>query len=555
MCDRRLWFVLALVLVITGAFGWRLFELQIVEGGEWRAQAKGQQKVFTQAQGDRGEVYLHSNGEPITAATNKKVYHAYISPRRLANRDKEELASEISEALNAERENILERMERDSSYEVIKKDLSGEKLEKIGKMEEVHIQEEITRYYPEEELASHVLGFLGGENKGQYGVEQYYEEILSGEVGIREGLRNPWGSLITRDSVQRGEDIFLTLDYNIQHFAERKLAERIEKFDADGGMALVGDPQTGEIVAMVDYPGFDPNDYSDYNSGVFSNSLIQSAFEPGSVFKPLTMAAALNEDVVTPGDTFYDTGKVQIHGRTIYNYGRRSYNEVDMSKILENSINTGIVHVKDQLGNDRFLDYLYDLGFFESTGIDLHGEVSPPNRGFLMGHDINYATASYGQGIEATAIQLFKAFSSLANDGEMVQPHVTQREGEVPGGEKVFSEESAHLTTEMMVNTVEDGFGATAKVPGYHIAGKTGTAQVPWSALGINRSGYSDRTKQGFIGFAPAFDPEFLIFVNLDNPRSRSAEVSAAPLFKEIAEFMFEYEKIPPDYDKNETSE
>ncbi len=549
MCDKRLWFVFLIVIVSTGLFCWRLFNLQIVEGGEWRAQAQGQQRIFTQAQGDRGNIYLNSNGDPVVAATNKKVYHAYISPRRIKEEEKESFASLFADLLDVEKEDVLKRMKKDSAYEVIKRNLSEEEKEVVERTEELYIQEELTRFYPENDFASHVLGFVGGENRGQYGVEQYYEKVLQGKVGMREGLKNPLGTLILNDSIKRGEDLFLTIDYNVQHFVERELEERVEQFDARSGMAIVMNPKTGEVMAMANYPEFDPNKYNKFESSVFKNSAMQSVFEPGSVFKPITMAIALDEDAVNPEDTFLDTGSVQIHGRTIYNYARRSYGEVDMSRILENSINTGIVYVKDRVGNETFLDYLHEFGFFEPTGIDLHGEVYSKNRSFLEGHEVNFATASYGQGINVTAVQLMRAFSALANNGEMVDPYVVQREEYyIPSGEQVISAETASLVTEMMINTIEDGFGSTAKVPGYYIAGKTGTAQIPWSSLGVSRRGYSDKTMQGFIGFAPALDPEFMIYVSLDDPWSRSAEVSAAPLFKEISEFLFEYKRIPPDY-------
>ncbi len=548
MSSKRLWFLFSGFFLVAIVLSWRLFSLQIIEGSDWRAQAQGQQRIFTQKQGDRGDIYFSNNGDNILVATNKKIYHAHISPRRLSEDEKEELAYKFSEILDIDKDMVLERTKRDSAFEIIKRNLTSEEIEKVKETEEIYIQEEIVRHYPEGNFASHVIGFVGGEGVGQYGVEGYYEDTLKGKTGIREGLKNNLGYLITRDSVEKGEDLFLTIDYNIQHFTEKKLEETVEKFNAKSGMAIVGDPNTGEILAMVSYPSFNLNEYSRTETSLFRNANIQMTFEPGSVFKPITMAIALNERAVDPSDTFYDSGSRQIFGRTLYNYGRRSYGQVDMSRILENSINTGIIYVKDQIGNQLFLEYLHDFGFFETTGIDLNGEVFSKNRGFLQGHEVNFATASYGQGIEVTAIQIFRSFSIIANGGVMIDPHIVKRSYHGEDRERIISEEAASLVTEMMINTIEDGFGGTAKVPGYHIAGKTGTAQVAWSKLGINRAGYSNETLQGFVGFAPALDPEFVIYVNLDNPQSRSAEVSVGPLFREIASFIFEYKKIPPDY-------
>ncbi len=556
MCDNRLWTIFGFVLILTATLSGYLFRVQVMEGSEWKAQARGQQLFFEQTKGERGNIYMQgANGEQVLAATNRILYHVYISPRELRGGDHQKLAMTFAEVLDIEKEDILERLEKDNSFEVLKRDLTPEDLEKVRGVSGLHVTFEARRRYPEEQLASHILGFVGGEGVGQYGVEQYYENTISGGEGVREGLRSGWGSFVKSDSTQRGEDVVLTIDYNIQHFVEGSLEKAVESLNATGGSVLVGDPKTGEILAMANYPTFNPNRYSEISSenfNVFKNPAIQTTFEPGSVFKPITMAIALDRDAVKPEDTYYDSGEVRIHGRVVRNYDRRSYGEVTMSGILERSINTGIVYVKDQVGNEVFLDYLKKFGFFEKTGIDLHGEIHSPNRSFLEGHDINFATASYGQGIEITSMQLFKAFSAIANGGIPSNPHIVKKNIErsnILPEERIISPTASFLVTEMMVNTINDGFGSTAKVPGYHIAGKTGTAQVPWSKLGLPGSGYSDRTIQGFIGYAPAFDPEFVILVKIDNPYTRSAGASAAPVFREVAEYILEYKKIPYDYD------
>ncbi len=553
MCDKRLWFIFGIMVVLTGVLSWRLFCLQIIEGSAWKAQAQGQQRLFEQSQGERGNIYLSNiNGSPVPVAVNKNIYHAYISPREITEKEKNEVIEFSTEFLSIEEDFITERIKKNTGYEVLKRNLAPEDVEKVNSAPNVHLYRERVREYPEENLAAHVLGFVGGKNTGQYGVEQYYENIIGGQIGIKEGVKNPWGMFIATDSTKRGEDIVLTIDYNIQHFSERALENTVKRTGSSGGTVIVGDPNSGEILALTNYPSFNLNNYSQEDVGVFKNPALQETFEPGSVFKPITMVAALDRGVINPEDTFYDSGEARIHGRVIRNYNRRSYGLVTATEIMEKSINTGIVHVKDQMGNDVFLDYLQKFGFFNSTGIDLHGEVYSQNRSFLEGHDVNFATASYGQGIEVTAVQLFRAFSVLANGGVKINPHITKNNADnfhFSSEERLVSPAAASLVTEMMVSTVEQGFGSTAKVPGYYIAGKTGTAQVAWSKLGIPRSGYSDRTIQGFIGYAPAFNPSFVILIKLDQPQTRSAEVSAAPLFKEIAEYIFKYKKIPHDYE------
>jgi stage V sporulation protein D (sporulation-specific penicillin-binding protein) len=555
MCDKRLWFVLIFIIILTGTISWCLFRVQVIQGAEWKAQARGQQVFFEQTQGERGGIYLQGvDGTTVPAAINRRIYNAHISPRELKGKDKEELASLFSEVLNIEKEEVFEKLGNDNSFEILKKELTPEELEKVKKTEGLHLTLEIVRDYPEKELASHVLGFVGGEKVGQYGIEQYYEETISGKFGVKKGQKNGWGSFITNDSTQRGEDVVLTIDYNIQHFTEKTLESAIKRVNATKGTVLVGDPKTGEILALANYPNFDPNSYSDIpesNFQVFKNSAVQETFEPGSVFKPITMAIALDMGVVKPEDTYYDTGEFQVRGRTLRNYDKRSYGLVTMTKILERSINTGIIYIKNKIGNDNFLKYLNSFGFFEKTNIDLHGEVLSRNKSFLEGHEANFATAAYGQGIEVTMVQLFRAFSVLANGGIPVDPHIVKKE-KLFLKDRVISSTAAFLVTEMMVSTIDHGFGNTAKVPGYHIAGKTGTAQVTWSKLGLSGSGYSDKTIQGFVGYAPAFDPQFVILIKLEQPQTRSAEVSAAPVFKEIAEYILDYKKIPHDYEIEE---
>ncbi len=555
MNDNRLWLVFVFFVVVSGVLCWRLFCLQIIEGSKWKAQAQGQQRLFTQTKGERGNIYIKSiNSQFVPAAVNRNRYHAFISPRDLRTAgkfeefNKEDFINRVKEILEIDKDIILEKIEKDNAYEVLKRNITEEELEKLSEIDGIHIDEETSRYYPEGELAAHVIGFVGGEGVGQYGVEQFYENVIGGKIGTREGIKNRWGALITKDSAKPGSDLHLTIDYNIQHFVERKLEEAQERFDVEGGTIIVGDPKTGEILALANFPTFDLNNYRQSNTDIFRNSAIQQTFEPGSIFKSITMAIALEEGVVNPNDTYNDLGFVRIHGRTLRNYGERSYGEVDMTEIIKYSINTGIVYVKDQIGNDTFVRYLEDFEFFTPTAIDLHGEVYSPNKNFFEGHDVNYATASFGQGIEMTSMQILKAFSVLANGGKLVQPHINSNFSEKKEDRRILSSEATDLITKMMIETVNDGFGHRAKIDGYYTAGKTGTAQVPWSKLGIRRSGYSDKTIQAFAGYAPAYDPEFVMIVKLDNPYTRSAEASAAPIFQEIGEYILNYKKIPHDY-------
>ncbi|MDP6704116.1 MAG: penicillin-binding transpeptidase domain-containing protein, partial [archaeon] len=296
---------------------------------------------------------------------------------------------------------------------------------------------------------------------------------------------------------------------------------------------------------------FDPNDFSSIgNIEIFKNPAVQVTYEPGSVFKPLTMASAIDAEAVSPDSTYIDEGIVRIGGRKVLNYDERVWGERSMTQVLEYSINTGSVYVEQQLGHSRFLEYIDRFGIFKPTNIDVAGEVYSENKEFKKGYEINFATAAFGQGIEMTPIQLVRAFSALANKGRMTTPYLTeQKNREIELSEQIISPKTASQVTNMLVSVTENGFAKSARVPGYYIAGKTGTAQISWSALGIPRSGYSDRSIQSFIGYAPAFEPRFILLVKLNDPQTKTAEYSAVPVFQKLAKYILDYYEITPDYE------
>lgn len=299
---------------------------------------------------------------------------------------------------------------------------------------------------------------------------------------------------------------------------------------------------------MANYPSFDPNAYSKVeNLALFQNSAVQKIFEPGSVFKPLTMASGIDAGKITPSTTYEDQGIVRIGGYKVLNYDERVWGTRTMTEVLEYSINTGAVFAEATTGHDTFLDYLSRFGMFEPTNVDLAGEIYSANKELKKGYEINYATVSFGQGIEITPMQLVRAYSALAHKGLLLTPHLVEQS--MPPAKQVISEKTASQVTAMLVSVTENGFGKSARVPGYYIAGKTGTAQIAYSALGQNKAGYSDKTAQSFIGYAPAFDPKFLILVKLTDPQTKTAEYSAIPVFQKLAKYILDYYEIPPDYE------
>jgi len=562
MQNWRINLVFIFLILFAIAIILKLVDLQILNGGFYRAQALGQQKHLTQIEPRRGEFFFNKGNKEL--AINKKIFSVYISPEEIFR--KEEVSQILSEIFGLEKELLLSKIQGNKAWELVKRRINKEELSKFEeiKLEGVYLKKESERYYPQENLASHIIGFLGGENRGQYGLEGYYDEILKGAEGIEQIEKGARGDLALFDSkiikpLEFGTDLILTVDYNIQFMAESILKEALEINKAEEGEVIVINPYDGEILAMAILPSFNPNKYSEENNlEIFQNSSIQKLFEPGSIFKPFTMAAALNEEKITPQTTFEDKGFVKIGPETIQNYNKRVWGERTMTEVLEKSINTGAVFIQRLLEHEVFWDYLEKFGFTEPTKIDLQGEIFSKNPNLKNGRDINYATASFGQGIEITSIQLIRGFCAIANGGKLVKPHLVkeQKKGELitkitpeVSQDSIISLKTDDDLITMLVRVVEQGTGKAAKIPGYHIAGKTGTAQIPYTNLGIKEPGYSEKTIQSFIGFAPAFNPKFLILVKLFNPQTREAAISSAPVFQKLAKYIIDYYQIPPDYE------
>jgi len=527
--------ILIVIFLFGGLILSRLFFIQVMNDDFYGALSRGQAlyNLEETVVETRGEIFFRG-GEPL--AVNVEWPLVSISPRDI--KDKQDTAIKLATILEMEKDYLLEKMNGDDMYLILKREISQKEVEEIKKLDikGVYLQKELGRYYPQEDLASQLVGFLNAEGIGQYGLEEYYNDILRGQ------------------RKEAGKDIYLTIDYAVQFTAEQLLKKANEDLKIEGGEIVVMNPITGEIVAMATYPNFNPNNYSEVpDISIFQNSATQKIFEPGSIFKPITMAGALDMGVITPNTTYEDPGMMQIGKWPIYNYERRIYPGLTtMTQVLEKSINTGAVFAEQKLGNSNFLKYVENFGFFEPTGIDLQ-ETYSENREFRKGYEINFVTASFGQGIEITPIQLVKAFSVIANGGNLMEPYVVSKIDEKETKPKVLEDgiicgKASSQLIAMLVSVVENGYGKPTRIPGYYIGGKTGTAQMSWSSLGINKSGYSDNTWQSFLGFAPAFDPQFVILVKMNNPQTKTAEFSAVPNFKKMVKYLIDYYQIPPDY-------
>jgi cell division protein FtsI/penicillin-binding protein 2 len=420
------------------------------------------------------------------------------------------------------------------------------------------------RFYPESGIGGQVLGFVGADDQGhfsgRYGIEGYFDTLLAGVGGFLRSERDLSGSFIAtgEQSMEKaidGANLVLTIDRNIQFVTCQKLQKAVARHGAQSGSVIIIEPKTGNILAMCAVPDFDPNQYEKTPSiSFFNNPLIFSAYEPGSIFKPITMAAALDQGVVSPETTFEDTGSVIINNTAIHNSENKVYGIQTMTQVLEESINTGIIFAMQKVGHDLFSKYVHSFGFGTLSGIELKTEMPGDISSLEKTSDIYAATASFGQGITATALQLAISYATIANGGVRLMPQIISEIDYPDGskqktlfkqGERVISEKTARLVAAMLVSVVENGHGKRAAVKGYYVAGKTGTAQVPKA----DGSGYEEKKTIGsFVGFAPVNDPRFAMLVRIDDPKDvLFAESSAAPLFGEIADFLLNYLEVPPE--------
>lgn len=556
-----------IIVLLWAAVISRLFFLQVLNHKYYQAQALGQQVSLGQITGPRGQIFCASSsdkkgneasGELKSLAINKDYWIASANPQIIEN--KENFAQLLSTAIGITKDEILQDLQADSTYALIKKDLSKEELKNTKELnlKGLFLENNLKRFYPQAQMASHLLGFLGGEGAGQYGIEGYYEEQLKGRFGVQQSSKglDPILNGGSQDSLS-GSDLYLTIDYNIQFQAESLLEKTASKLGITSGQIIVLKPDSGRIIALANYPFFDPNNYSkEKDMETFQNGAVQKLFEPGSIMKPFTMASAINEGKITPDTIYTDTGVVKFGTKTIHNFGNEVYGEKTMTEVLESSINTGAVFAEQQISHEVFLDYLDRFGFFRETGVDLQGEVHSNNSALQNnGPDMNFATAAFGQGIELTPMQIARAFCAIANGGKLVKPYIVDKIVNGAEEEKNKPEISSPVITKktsldvvkMLVNVVDNGFNSVAKIPGYYLAGKTGTAQIPLK----NGRGYEadDKTIQSFVGFGPAYNPQFLIMVKLDQPKVSKSSLSAVPVFKELAQYIINYWQIPPDYD------
>ena len=566
--------ILAVVFLLLA--GWiiaRLFILQIIQHEYYALFALNTHEISEKLFPRRGEIYFKDSRTNATypAAVNKDFYLVYAVPAEVVKAKQVEatvatVATVLGISDEEQKKNLLQKLSKsDDPYEPVAKKVPEDKVVELrqANLKGIYAIPQRYRFYPEESLASSVLGFVKTEEEGtmvgQYGLEGYWDKKIAGKGGFVSGERGALGGWITladRTFVEPedGMSLVLTIDRALEYKACETLRKGLIEYKAKSASLIMMDPNSGAILAMCSLPDFDPNNYSQVEDvSVFNNTTVFTPYEPGSVFKSVTMAAGLDLGLVTPETTYTDPCERTINGRLIRNADERCYGKQTMTNVLEKSINTGVVMVQEKMGNEQFKKYVERFGFGQKTGITLNTEVAGDisalgNKGQIFG-----ATASYGQGILATPLQIAVAYSAIANDGNLPKPYIVEELRYANGKvekinpetvEQVIASRSAKLLSGMLTSVVEHTYKA-ARIPGYYVAGKTGTAQI------AEKGGYSaTRTNHTFVGFAPADSPRFVLVVKYEEPERRWAESTTVPVFQEVMKFALDYYGVPMERQK-----
>src|SRR3989344_3795713 len=555
-------FFLFLIAIIS-----RLFYWQILQSEKLQSQAEQQHFENAQVLAKRGNIYF-SDGSIL--ASSNPAFLLYALPKTISSADKPTLAKKLARFLIKDEAkaddwsgDILSKLSQDLYWVQIAKNIDVETKKEIEENNLAGIGFELSslRFYPEGSSSAQLLGFVGFDERdkstGYFGVEGFYNGELKGVGGTVKNERDAFGLPILTGSffqtqAKNGKDLHLNLDRSIQFIVENELKKGLIKYGAKEALAVVMEPKSGAILAMASYPNYDPALYFNFPAEYYKNPAVAQAYEPGSTFKVLVMAAALNEDLVKPDSKCeICSGPIQLGGFTIRTWNNKYFPQESMNDVIVHSDNTGMVFVGQKLGLDKLYPYLEKFGLGKLTNIDLQDEALPPLREKNQWREIDVATASFGQGIAVTPIQMITAVASLANGGKLMEPHVVKSiveedqtfEITPKGVGETVKEEVAKVITEMMVKAVSEGEAKWAKPKGFKIAGKTGTAQIPIA-------GHYDpnKTIASFVGFAPADNPKFAMIVVYSQPQtSIYGSETAAPTFFEIAKELFTYYKIASD--------
>lgn len=546
--QNRLWIVVGGLSLAAMIIIGRLMVFQIVESSQWAERGESAHTLEVIAKPDRGIIY-DRNGAVLAA--NGADYQIGASPSLIIN--PEEVATALAPILDESRYDILAKLESNFPFVTLSGRVTPEVAEAIRNMDYDGIQIDPLprRIYPQGNLMCHVLGYTDFDNIGGTGLEGYYQGELAGEAASARINISP---LTEQQNViaREGADLVLTIDRSVQQVVEDHLVRAISEFRAQSGTIIVMDPRTGAILAMANYPCFDPYRFYDADERELLNPAVSRQYEPGSVMKLITIATALDSGAVTPQSTYYDPGYIELGGYKMYNSDRSAPGTTTMSTLIARSLNVGAATIAVWTGTDSFYSYFERFGFGRRTGIDLSaeaaGQMSLPGGELWTEADIG--TNSFGQGMAVTPLQMISAISALANDGYLMQPYIVQeihQNGQVLAHEPMvlsrpIQPETAHQVTALAVNAINTELWR-AQVEGYTVAGKTGTAQIPENGIY-----HPTDTIASFVGWLPADSPEIAVLIKLDRPTvSPWGSETAAPAFASLAEELVVLLDIPPD--------
>jgi len=544
----------------------KLFFVQIVHGEDYKQQAERQYVSPSTGLFDRGSIFFtKKDGDTLSAAMLKSGVVVAINPSVLEN--SKETFEKLNSIIDIDSVSFFEKArKKDDPYEVIK-DRVDESLGEVIRNLEISgiiIAKDRWRFYPAESMAAQVLGFVGYKGNtltGRYGLERYYNDVLERDDPelyvnfFAEIFANISSTLLSESNKHEG-DIITSIEPTVQGYLEDVLEGIQEEWNSESVGGVVIDPKTGAIYAMGSIPSFNPNTFNlESSPAVFSNPMVEDVYEMGSIIKPITMASGLDANAVKAITTYDDKGTLVLDGKRIGNYDGKARGVVSMQEVLNQSLNTGAVFVMQKLGKEKFKEYFLSFGIGEETGIDLPNEVPGLVSNFASKNEIEYATASFGQGIAMTPIATVRALSALGNGGLLITPHVATAIDYHVGGthtisplppKRVISSETSEEITRMLVKVVDEALlDGTVALPNYSIAAKTGTAQIANKELG---GYYDDRYLHSFFGYFPAYDPKFLVFLYIINPKEvRYASQTLTHPFMDMTKFLINYYEISPD--------
>lgn len=556
---QRLFIVWGVLIAAGVGLAANLYQLQLVRGPKLTQRARNQQMVNLRPFMPRRPV-LDRNKDLL--AIDRPVYTLYAHPK-LFEKSNQEMAELLAPILNKDATELKKKFDAKKSGITLDSALAEELADRISSLHlnGFELIQKYSRFYPQQDLAAEIVGYVNVDRRGQAGVEYSQEKLLERSVQTMRLSRAGNGALMpdhAPDGFLNFDDLRLqlTIDSRLQRIARFALKEQMKKYRAQRGGVIVMDAWDGSILALVAQPTYNPNEYSKADISLFKNWLVADLYEPGSTFKPLNVAIGLETGIIKPEDVFNDPGYIQVADRTINNAENKRYGRINIAQILQHSSNIGMVQMIQRLQPSVYYGWLERLGLAQSVDTDLPFVVNSQLKGqeAFLATPVEPATASFGQGFSLTPLQLVQMHSALANGGRLVAPHVVRAlidsKGQVhytpnrPVPRQIFSTATAHKVVEMMETVVDDGTGKASQISGYRIAGKTGTAQKA-SASG----GYISGAKiTSFVGILPVESPRYVVLALVDEPRGANAfgGTVAAPIVKAVMEALITIEQIPP---------